>query len=489
MLVIGSAQAVQIVISIVRMKALALLLGPSGLGLLSIFNNLQGMVTQTAGLGLDSSGVREIASARGEEFALSRVRRVLLAANVVQGFLALLAVWLLRASISTWLFGNANRATEVGIVGGVALLALVASGHTALLQGLRRIGDLGRVTVIGGLASTVAGLGAVWAWGENGLIFFLLVQPMTTLLVAVYFTRQLSKPCAKRLTFLEIWQVWRSMAGLGVAFMLGGVATTATLLLVRGRISQELGLEAAGHFAAAWGVSMTYVGFMLKAMGADYYPRLAEVIEDRDTAISLINDQTQLALAIGGPVMLLLVGLAPLLIVLLYASDFSDAVTLLQWQTIGNVFKLASWPLGFAVVAQARSKTFMFLQINWSAIFILIIWPALSAFGIAAAGPAFTAACFVQILVVHTVVRCTLGFRWQAMSLSLLGLHTGLSVALLALAFTAPLLAALAAPFLAAATGIFGLRVVLIKIGPEGRIASHLTRFFTSIGWPLRSRA
>ena len=40
MLVIGSAQAVNILISIVRMKALAVLLGPGGIGLLSIYNSL-----------------------------------------------------------------------------------------------------------------------------------------------------------------------------------------------------------------------------------------------------------------------------------------------------------------------------------------------------------------------------------------------------------------------------------------------------------------
>ena len=63
------------------------------------------------------------------------------------------------------------------------------------------------------------------------------------------------------------------MAKLGAAFMLGGLATAATLLLVRGHISQELGLDAAGYLAAAWGITMTYVGFLLGAMGADYYPR------------------------------------------------------------------------------------------------------------------------------------------------------------------------------------------------------------------------
>lgn len=165
MLVIGSAQMVNILISIVRMKGLAVLLGPAVIGLLAIYNNLQGMVGNAAGLGMGSSGVRQIASARGDQQTLHRVRRVLLAAHLVQGLLALVAVWLLRHPLSVWLTGDAALATEVGLVGVGILLMLLATAHKALLQGLQCIGDLGRFTVIKALAGTLAGLFAVWQLG------------------------------------------------------------------------------------------------------------------------------------------------------------------------------------------------------------------------------------------------------------------------------------------------------------------------------------
>lgn len=487
MLVIGSAQAVNILISIVRMKVLALLLGPSGVGLLSIYTNLQGMVGQVAGLGMGSSGVREIASASGAEATLSRVRRVLFAAHLVQGFLALLAVWLLRGQISVWLFGDAVRATEVGLVGVAILLSLISAAQTALLQGMRRIGDLGRVTVIGALAATLAGLGAVAIWGEAGLVWFMLVQPLATVLVALYFTRRLPKPQSARLSVVEVWEIWKPMARLGASFMLGGLATATTMLLVRGRISQELGLEAAGHFSAAWGITMTYVGFLLGAMGADYYPRLTAVIHDRPTAIRLMNDQAQLGLAIGGPVLLLLIGCAPWVIRLLYSGAFEPAVALLQWQTLGNVFKLSSWAIGFSMAASGRGRTFLLVQVNFNIWFLAMLWPSLSEFGVVAAGPAFMIAYVIHFAVLNVLVRRFHGFRWQPLSLVLLVLHAGLGAGLLALALISPHAAALAALLLALATGLFGLRVVLVKIGPEGRLVARFARFYAAIGWPIRS--
>lgn len=88
-------------ISIVRMKLLALLPGPSGIGLLSIFQSLQGMVAQVASLGIRSSGQRENTNDRCEEATLSRFRLVLFAVHFMQNCLAILAVWLMCEKIAT----------------------------------------------------------------------------------------------------------------------------------------------------------------------------------------------------------------------------------------------------------------------------------------------------------------------------------------------------------------------------------------------------
>jgi PST family polysaccharide transporter len=487
MLVIGSSQVVNIALSIARMKVLAVLLGSSGVGLLSIYKSLQDMVTNAAGLGMGSSGVREIASARGDGETLSRVRRVLLVAHLMQGTLAMLAVWFLRARISTWLLGDETRSTEVGLVGVVILLALFSSAQTALLQGLRRIGDLGRVTVVGAAASTVVGLFAVWIWREAGLIWFLLAQPLATVLVAFYFTRKLPNEPSEPLDACGIWQIWKPMAQLGLAFMLGRLATTATLLVVRGRITQELDLEAAGYFAASWGITMTYVGFLLGAMSADYYPRLTEVIHDRTAAIQLMNDQAQLGLAIGGPVILMMIGWAPWVITLLYSDEFGPAVVLLQWQTVGNVFKLSSWALSYSLVAAARAKTFFAMELSFNIVFVVLVLAFLPQFGLLITAIAFLLGYVFYLTTSYLITRRVHGFRWQPLSLLLLGLHTGLSFALLALARTIPLAAQIIAPILAVATGLFGLRVVLIKIGTAGRLTSRLARIYDVIRWPIRS--
>lgn len=486
MLLIGGAQAISIMISLARMKVLAVLVGPAGIGLLGIYNSLQSTVGTVAGLGLANSGVRELASVNGNASALARVRVILLAAHLIQGAVAMALVWTWRMPIAEWLMGDTAKATEVGLVGVAILLGMIASSQTALLQGLRRIADLGRVTVIGAFCGTIVGLCGVWLQGEAGLIWFLLAQPLTAVLVAFYFTRKLPRPVVTRLTPLEVWNIWRPMAALGAVFMVAGLASAITLLVVRSLIARDLGLDAAGLFSASWGITMTYVGFLLGAMSADYYPRLTGMINDRPAATRLINDQAQLGLALGGPLLLLLIGLAPWLMTLLYSDAFVDAAPMLQWQTVGNVFKLASWPLGFVLVAAARSRAYLFAELTWNSLFIGLIWLGLPLLGLEIAGVAFLL-CYVTYFALLCVLVSRLhDFRWERLSLLLICAHGSFSVALLILSSAAPAAGAIASILLALVAGLMGLRIVLKKMGPGGRIAGKLAAVFTAIHWPIK---
>ena len=119
----------------------------------------------------------------------------------------MIALWLGRERLALWLLDDPAYARQIGLIGVGVLLGLIAASQSALLQGMRRIGDLARVTVFGAVAATVAGLLAVWLQGEDGVIWFLLVQPLTAILVAGYYTRRLPRPAAVSFTLRRIWSL------------------------------------------------------------------------------------------------------------------------------------------------------------------------------------------------------------------------------------------------------------------------------------------
>src|SRR5438552_13957488 len=62
---IGGSSVVRIGLGFVRNKALTMILGPEGYGLLGIYQSISDLATNVAGMGINSSGVRQIAVAVG----------------------------------------------------------------------------------------------------------------------------------------------------------------------------------------------------------------------------------------------------------------------------------------------------------------------------------------------------------------------------------------------------------------------------------------
>ena len=416
--IIGGGQVLQIAIGIVRVKVLAVLLGPAGIGLLGIYQNITSVATTVAGCGLDNSGVRQLASSAGSEEVLTAVRRALLFSNVVLGLTGMWAVWLLREPIAQVGFNGAIPSNDVGWLGLGVFLALIASSQTTLLQGLRRIGDLARVGVLSALVASVVGILCIYKLGESGVVWFVIATPALSIVVATYFTKRLPQP-ESNYDWRRVRDQCQSMIKFGVPVMLAGLLNTGTLLFARSLILRELGIDASGHFQASWTISITYVGFILGAMGTDYYPRLTAAMHSPGNARQLVNEQGEMALLMGGAVVLAMITVAPLIMTALYSSAFKIAGEVLRWQMLGSVIKLIGWPMGFVVLASGRSGLFVYTQFVWNAVFLLCLYLLLDEIGLLAVGVGFCLAYAIGALNVWFVANKLIGIIPTRFNLSL----------------------------------------------------------------------
>lgn len=486
--VIGGAQAVIIAISLVRVKVLAVLLGPVGVGLLGAFNNLQQTAMLVTGLGMMTSGTREVARKRENPPELTAIRCALVAGLWAQGAVAVAVVWIFREPLSVLLLGDPAYAFQTGLVGVAALIGLLSQSQLIQLQGMNEVPRLAQATVAGALAGTALGLIAVLASGRDGVIWFVIVQPLATAAVAYAHMPRLPRLGRSLLAGKAVWRVWRRMVGLGVLLMLGGLSITVAVLLVRGIVAQELGLEAAGHFSAAWSLTLLSVGFLLNAMSVDYFPRLSAVIDDRTAASALMNDQMQTGLAIGGPILLLLIGLAPLAVRLLYAADFAPAVPVLQWQCLGNLFKLACWPATFVLAAAGRSGLFFIAQACFGSVFVLLVWLAMPRVGLDICGIAFAAGYVVQFGLAMIVLHRMKAVVWESRSLRVFAGFAGAGCVELAISLFSPVWGAAFGIVLSVMTGFFSVHLLVGKTGAAAGILRQVARLYAALGWPVEAR-
>ncbi|MCB1772245.1 MAG: O-antigen translocase [Gammaproteobacteria bacterium] len=408
--IIGSASLVHVVVGIIKVKVLAVLLGPSGVGLMGLFLNIMNMASSLAGCGISHSGVRQLAASSDDEALLGDVRRALWIGNLVLGIIGLAVLWLLREPVSLWIFGDLTRTTEVGWLGIGVLLMLVASSQTGLLQGLRRIGDLARVRIVSAITAAAIGIALVWWLGADGVVWFVITVPAVSVLVAWHYARRLARPRSET-DWSSVRQQGLAMLKLGIPFMLTGLLTLVTQLLVRSILLQELGLDATGYFQAAWAISMTYVSFVLSAMGADYYPKLSSLFDDKPEARRLVEAQTEMALLLAGPALIAMMTLSPLVVHLLYAASFSASAELLRWQIMGDIFRVASWPLSYILLAQGRGALMVGTELVWGAIYVAVVYFGVQELGLIAAGLGFLFSYLVYLVLMLVCAHQLIGYR------------------------------------------------------------------------------
>lgn len=413
--IIGGSSVIKILISLLRVKVVAVLLGPAGIGLISLLHSLMATGSLVAGLGLGNSGTRQIAesSSSNDQEKIDTVRRALFWGTLILSGLGGGALWLMRNLLAEYVLEDASLAPTVGWLGIGVALTVASASQGALLTGMRRIGDIARSKVISAILSTLLGVGAIAWLGEEGLVLYILSVPFIGFIVGHVFVARLPSVKTPRLSLPALRGQWKVMVRLGFAFMLAGLAGTLAQLIVRTLVQRDLGAESLGYFQAAWAISMTYLGLVLGAMGTDYYPRLTAAIHDRESAIRLVNEQTEVALLLAGPVLLAMLGLAPWIIHLLYSAEFAQSASILRWQLLGDVLKVISWPMGFVIIAMGKGALFMTKEAAVMATFVLGTWLLLPYVQLEATGIAFLIMYAVNVPVLLILARLLIGFRWQ----------------------------------------------------------------------------
>jgi PST family polysaccharide transporter len=349
----------------------------------------------------------------------------------------------------------------------VALLSLavlfgsITAGQTALIQGMRRISDLAMMGVLGALFGTVISIPLVYIFGERGVVPSLIAVAAMSILTSWWYSRKVQIQ-APAMTGSQVRQEAAALLKLGFAFMASGFLMMGAAYAIRIMVVRKLGLEAAGLYQSAWTLGGLYVGFILQAMGADFYPRLTAVAEDNRECNRLVNEQAQVSLLLAGPGVIGTLTFAPLAIALFYSAKFGDAVGILRWLCFGTVLQVIAWPMGFIVLAKGAQKIFFWTELAAAIVQVVLAWFLVARFGLAGAGAAFFGLYVWHGLLIYLIVRRLTGFRWSAanrrIGLFFLSLITGVFCGFYALPFWVASSFGVAATL---ASGVYSVRTLL----------------------------
>ena len=474
---IGGSSVLVIVIGMVRTKAMALILGPAGFGLMGLYGSIVDFTLSVAGMGLAGSGVRQIAHAvgTGEAEQIGHTVTVLRRLSIALGVLGTFVVLAFAAPISVVTFGSDDHALAVALLSVAVLFRVVSAGQGALLQGMRRIYDLAIMGVLGALLGTLASVPLVYVLGVEGVAPALVATAAFGLLISWWYSRRVVVEIP-RVALLEFRLEAAELLKLGFAFMVSGILVMGAAYAVRAMVVHSLGLDAAGLYQAAWTLGGLYVGIILQAMGADFYPRLVAASDDHTHSNRLVNEQAQVSMLLATPGVVATITFAPVVIHLLYAADFIEAVDVLRWICLGIAMRVVTWPMGFIIIAKRRQGLFMGVELAWTVVNLVATWICLNWFGLIGAGIAFFLSYVVHGLILYPLARRISDFRWSSTNV-----RTGLLLFMLTtigfsgFQFFSPMVATVVGIGATVASGVYSV-YILARLVPLDQLPSPLQR-------------
>lgn len=412
--ILGGSQGLIYLTSIARTKAAALLLGPSGVGTLSLFQSSITLLGSVSGLGIGNSSVREIAEAdgTGDHLRVNKASSIVFRLVLLTGVLGWLLAAIFAFPISKVAFGNYDHAGSIVILGASLLLSTVGGSYAAILQGTRKIGKLAKLQVLTNVASAAIAITLFLFFGKQAIVPSILAGALASCLISWKMGRSTFASFEKT-SWSETYEGSKKLISMGIAFMWNAVSTGLVAFGIRAMVVRYEGVESNGIYQAAWAISGMFAGFILQAMGTDFYPRLTAASTEPRRMSQLINEQTEIGVLLAGPGVLFTLSLAPFLMEWLYSAKFVPATPVVCWFVLGVFGQVVSWPLGFVQIARGLSRSFIVTQTLFNGLHFGLSILCYRSFGLVGLGIAYPSLYVVYTVCMLFYTRRTIDLRWS----------------------------------------------------------------------------
>ncbi len=478
--VFGGLQVFNILISIIKSKFIAILLGPAGLGVISIFNSTSSLIASCTNLGVNISAVKSIASAnqssnKNEQPVIIAVVKKLI---WFTGLLGLAITVICSPWLSQVSFGNKSYTFSFMLLG-LSLLALqISSGQLAILQGLRQIKLIALSSLSGALLGLFISVPLYYYFGAEGIVPAIVASTIVAAIASWYFLRKMQVDNV-HVDLSTIKAEGKQIIKLGILISLTSIFPAIVAYGVRLFIANIGSIEDVGLYTAGFAIVGTYVGMIFTAMSTDYYPSLAQVSNDNVKCSQKVNQQLLVSILILAPIVAVLLVFIKIGILILYSAKFLGTVKMIQWSALGVFFQVFSFCIAYLFLAKGDSKVYFWNELIPNIYTLLINCVAYYIWGLEGMGISFLIAYFLYFIQVYLVAKKRYNFEFDTEIAKICFLQFLILAGVFACVyFLPPLYAYITGSALIVVSVVVSVKSFSSRVGLNGALSKITNRFY-----------
>ncbi|MEN5434796.1 oligosaccharide flippase family protein [Sphingobacterium faecium] len=355
-------QVLQILVTLIRGKLIAVIMGPIGMGLYSISLSLINFLVQISSLGLNYSSVKAISAVSYDD------------SSVIANLLGILKKWLILTSILGILlffltteyfielfYQKDKLPNNLYYLSLAIVFNILNNGVLSILQGIQQLKKLAIANFFGLSISIIITIPVYLIFNESGIILGFLISNTVNFIASYYFFSKLKLPI-ESISFKKAISEGKDLVSLGITMSIATFCGTICIFLSNSFITKYGSISDVGLYNSAISITTQYVGVIFTAMSMDYFPRLSKAFSDNESVSHIVNQQMEIVIMICAPLLMSLLLTAPFLIKLLLSSDFLVIINLVKLLTLSIFFKAAAFAFGYISFAKGDKRVFLFFE-------------------------------------------------------------------------------------------------------------------------------
>jgi O-antigen/teichoic acid export membrane protein len=412
--IFGGMQFLNILISIVRTKLIAIFIGPAGMGIISLLNSALNMISGITGLGIETSAIKHISEQYKEDDlnSVSPIIAIVKKIAFVTGIFGTLIVVLFSSWLSELTFGNSNFTYLFVYLSITLLFKQLSVGKMVVFQGLRKLKILAKANFYGNLIGLLFSIPLYYFYRIDAIVPTIVVTSVSSLLVSFYYSRKI-KIEKTVISNAQLIIEGKSIIKLGIMLTLSGLLTLLASYVIQIYVGKNGGLKEVGFYNAGFTLLNSYVGIVFTVMSTDYFPKLSSICNDNKKIRVSVMEQSYMSIFIITPIIILFLTFVPLIIKILYTSKFISIIPMVCFGILAMLFRAVSWSMGFILIAKGDSNIFIKTAFGFNFLSVILNILGYYFYGLEGLGFSFLIYYLIHLVAIQIITKKRYNFYFD----------------------------------------------------------------------------
>ena len=375
----GLSTGISLLARLISTKIVAVYLGTNGMFLLGQLKDFLRLGNTISSFGIENGIVKYVAEFEEQKENLSNIIGTSFRINIISAFFVSLVILAFKNQISTFLQIDFDENFYFFLLVTSVISASIHTCFLSIYNGLNRIKLFVIVNIISNIVSAIILVLFVLKMQIIGAFYALVINQILTLIINIIFYT-VYKPFLIQWIFKKyINEYFKKLSSFSIMAIVGPVCLIISSFIVRDYLYDKFGSDYAGSWEAMWRISAIYLLFLITTFKFYLIPTFSKLndIELKKEVFKIWKIVVPIIILITTAVYFS----KNIIINLLLSNEFILINSIIFFHLIGDIIKINCWVLGNIMISKAKTKSFVFFQIEWSLVFVTLTYIFIEKYG------------------------------------------------------------------------------------------------------------